>query len=102
MRISSDEVRALAILADRAVRDEAGAAAYRRGVADAEAGAVSALRFARGVLTARVRGTRRYRVAIAVDDGITARCNCPAGAEGAFCAHCVAAVTTWIGSLRGT
>lgn len=87
------------MLAVRGARLTAGEAAFRQGAADADRGAVRSLRFTRGTLTARVRGSRRYHVAIHFDDELHAACDCPVGEEGAFCRHCVAAVVSWLDSI---
>jgi len=97
-RFSRDETASLAVLADRAVLLEAGYPTYRRGLECAEAGRVSSLRFTRGgVLTARVAGTRRYRVQVVLGEEPTFSCTCPLGEEGAVCTHGVAAVLAWLG-----
>ncbi len=59
---------------------------------------VRALAEHEGAVTASVRGTRRYRVRLWVEENEVAHsCTCPLGAEGAFCKHCVAAGLAWLG-----
>jgi uncharacterized Zn finger protein len=96
-RRSRDEVLALTALAERALQLEAGYPSFTRGARYAEADLVSAMRFSNGVLTARVKGTRRYRVAVDLREQPTFACNCPIGAEGAVCKHAVATVLAWLG-----
>lgn len=48
-------------------------------------------------LVAAVQGTAFYAVSLWVaEEGLGYICSCPAGAEGAFCKHCVAVATVWI------
>lgn len=101
-RIDRDDLHALAVLAERAVQLEAGYLYFQRGAAYAQAGHVRGLRRSSGVLTARVRGTRRYRVMVDLADGLHHRCDCPLGEEGAFCKHCVATVLAWLSTIDAT
>lgn len=88
------------MLAERALRLEAGDAAFLAAASDLDAGNVRGLRFARGTLTARVRGARRYRVQVVLDDSLAYACDCPVGEQGVFCRHCAAALLAWIDSVR--
>jgi superfamily II DNA or RNA helicase len=48
-----------------------------------------------GTLTARVQGTRLYRVTFSIDDGfLTASCDCPVGGRDALCKHILCACFT--------
>lgn len=49
------------------------------------------------VLSAKVRGTRDYRVKLWVEgDDLGYSCTCPWAAEGNFCKHCVAVGLAWL------
>ncbi|RDK07591.1 SWIM zinc finger family protein [Cupriavidus lacunae] len=71
---------------------------FARGKAYFHDGAVSRLEEHEGALRANVRGTRSYRVELAVtDDGQLAyACNCPVGDVGVFCKHAVAVALSWL------
>jgi uncharacterized Zn finger protein len=97
-RLSRDETESLAVLAIRSLLLEAGYPTFKRGLEYADGGHVSGLRFSKGVLRARVKGTRRYRVQVAFGAEPSFWCNCPVGEEGAVCKHCVAATLAWIGT----
>lgn len=74
-----------------ALRDYAGEAVYQRGEAYFRDGAVSRLRDQGGKVSARVDGTRGYRVELWTDgEEFGHDCTCPHAAEGNFCKHCVA------------
>ncbi|NYH93398.1 DUF6880 family protein [Actinopolymorpha rutila] len=50
-------------------------------------------------VSAIVDGGRAYRVRLDLTPvGLEGRCNCPYGAEGFFCKHCVAAALAWLDS----
>ncbi|MET9022665.1 DUF6880 family protein [Actinopolymorpha sp. NPDC004070] len=50
-------------------------------------------------VSAIVDGGRAYRVRLDLTPvGLEGRCNCPFGAEGFFCKHCVAAALAWLDS----
>jgi uncharacterized Zn finger protein len=74
------------------LRRLAGARSYERGLDYAAAGQVARLARNEEGVEASVQGTHRYRVELRVgDDGeLVGSCNCPMGAGGAFCKHCVA------------
>ncbi|HLE57253.1 MAG TPA: SWIM zinc finger family protein, partial [Rhodothermia bacterium] len=75
----------------------AGAVSFRRGEAYCAGGKVRALAERDGTLTAKVLGTREYRVELWVEDGdLECSCTCPIGTDGAFCKHCVAAGLAWL------
>lgn len=75
----------------------AGAAAFRRGEAYYAAGAVGPFRVSENKVSARVDGTRTYRVELSDDDGeLAPDCTCPQGADGYFCKHCVALGLAWL------
>lgn len=71
---------------------------FARGRAYFHDGAVSRLEEHEDVVRASVRGTRRYRVELAVDgdNGIAYDCNCPVGDGGIFCKHAVAVALSWL------
>ncbi|MCW5977039.1 MAG: SWIM zinc finger family protein [Bryobacteraceae bacterium] len=79
-------------ITDAAIRRLAGGETYRRGYDYYRHGHVESLDDEDGGVRARVRGNRLYKVALSDDDGVLDYdCNCPQGADGAFCKHCVAA-----------
>lgn len=71
---------------------------FARGEAYFHDDAVSRLEEYEGAVRASVRGTRSYRVELAVaDDGeIAYECNCPVGDDGIFCKHVVAVALSWL------
>jgi len=85
-------VTSLATLLDEPnLRRLAGDRSFDRGVHYAEAGAVARLTRDESSVEASVQGTHRYRVELSVEDGeLRSHCDCPMGAGGAFCKHCVA------------
>ncbi|MFF5860010.1 SWIM zinc finger domain-containing protein [Streptomyces sp. NPDC012751] len=72
------------------LRNAAGPVSFARG--EDYAGAVSGLDIGGGTIRAAVPGRETYRVELAVtrQAGVTGSCDCPYGAEGHFCKHCVA------------
>ncbi|WP_234775322.1 SWIM zinc finger family protein [Paraburkholderia tropica] len=70
---------------------------FARGKTYFHDGVVSRLDERDEAVRATVRGTHRYRVELAVDDGELAYdCNCPVGDDGAFCKHAVAVALSWL------
>ncbi len=85
------------ILDRRTLRRMAGARSFERGDDYFAHGHVRAVVEHEGTITARVRGTRPYRVKLRVEGGDLAySCTCPVGADGAFCKHCVAVGLAWL------
>ena len=85
------------VLTRDVLRREARAKSYRRGDAYFEGGAVRGIVEDKGVLTAKVQGTRNYAVRLWADgDRLGYSCSCPLGVDGVFCKHCVAAGLTWL------
>ena len=82
----------LAQLLDHSIlRRMADPASYERGVEYAASGRVLRVTRNEMSLEASVEGTRRYRVELWEEDGdLKATCDCPMGARGVFCKHCVA------------
>lgn len=79
------------------VRSLADAKTFARGMAYFHDGVVSRLDEREEVVRATVRGTHRYRVELAADDGgLAYHCNCPVGDEGVFCKHAVALALSWL------
>ena len=80
------------------VQAQADAGSFARGMAYFHDGAVSRLDADEGAVRASVRGTRRYRVELAVagESEIAYVCNCPVGDEGIFCKHAVAVALAWL------
>jgi uncharacterized Zn finger protein len=85
------------VLTLAAVQSLADTKTFARGKAYFHDGVVSRLEERDDVVRATVRGTHRYRVELAADDGELAYdCNCPVGDEGAFCKHAVAVALSWL------
>ena len=70
---------------------------FPRGVEYFQAGLVESMTEYEGVITAKVRGSREYRVRLWVErDALDYECTCPRGEDGDFCKHCVAAGLAWL------
>jgi uncharacterized Zn finger protein len=79
------------ILDRRILRQMAGARSFERGEEYFASGRVRALTQHEAQVTAKVRGTREYRVELWTEsDGVGYACTCPMGADGVFCKHGVA------------
>jgi uncharacterized Zn finger protein len=75
----------------------AGARSFERGEYYFSNGHVGYLVEHEGTITAKVQGTRPYRVKLWVEDGdLDYSCTCPVGTDGAFCKHCVAVGLAWL------
>ncbi len=58
---------------------------------------VGAIAEHKGTITAKVKGTRLYRVKLWIDKGeLEYSCTGPVGEDGEFCVHCVAVELTWL------
>ncbi|MDH3475154.1 MAG: hypothetical protein OEM59_15855 [Rhodospirillales bacterium] len=69
---------------------------FARGEVYFDEGAVRSLRDHGDGVKAVVKGTRKYRVRLKVeDDELEYDCNCPVGMDGEFCKHCVAVGLAW-------
>ena len=80
----------------RTLRRMAGARSFERGEDYFASGQVRALAEHEGTVTAKVRGTREYRVKLWIEGGhLEYSCTCPVGTDGAFCKHCVAVGLAW-------
>jgi cupin 2 domain-containing protein len=85
------------VLHRRTILALAGTPIFARGHRYYREGRVEGLARSDGRLTARVRGSEPYDVAIWVrGDGLAYACSCPFAAEGAFCKHCVATALAWL------
>jgi uncharacterized Zn finger protein len=75
----------------------AGSRSFERGedyFVDRQVGAIAEHK---GTITAKVQGTRLYRVKLWIDKGeLEYSCTCPVGEDGEFCKHCVAVGLTWL------
>lgn len=86
-----------AVLDRSTLRHLAGARSFERGVGYFASGAVRGLSEEGGVVSARVRGTREYKVGLWEREGKAGySCTCPVGADGGFCKHCVAVGLAWL------
>lgn len=96
-RMTRSSNRTLAkLLTPDSLREMADNRSFGRGRDYFVEGLVRSLQVRDGVLTAKVHGTRPYRVKLWEDDGeLDYECNCPVGGGGAFCKHCVAAGLAW-------
>ncbi|MEX0803855.1 MAG: SWIM zinc finger family protein [Candidatus Binatia bacterium] len=75
----------------------AGAVSFERGEDYFANNHVERLNEQNGVITARVQGTQPYRVKLWLDKkDLDYSCNCPVGADGEFCKHCVAVGLSWL------
>ncbi|MBI5198138.1 MAG: SWIM zinc finger family protein, partial [Nitrospirae bacterium] len=85
-------------LLDRhALSRAAGARSFERGEDYFAGGQVGSLTEYRGTITAKVQGTRPYRVKLWAEDGeVRHSCTCPVGQDGDFCKHCVAVGLAWL------
>jgi hypothetical protein len=70
------------------ILDLAGPASYDRGVGYVDN--ITKLAVNGSQVTATVLGTDEYEVTLYLDDQLDGECDCPFGAEGNFCKHCVA------------
>jgi tetratricopeptide (TPR) repeat protein len=87
---------------DAVIRRLAGAQSYQRGLDYFSHGHVESLENSGGSVHAVVRGNQDYTVRLTADDGVLDYlCDCPAGSEGAFCKHCVAAALAWLNRAAG-
>jgi uncharacterized Zn finger protein len=90
------------VLTREALRQLAGGQSFGRGEDYFESGQVMSLVERDGKLTASVQGSEDYRVKIWVrDHALDYDCNCPVGADGAFCKHCVAVGLAWLANAPG-
>src|SRR5882724_8957367 len=79
------------------LRRMAGAVSFERGEDYFLNGQVKALAEHGGTITAKVQGTRPYRVELWIEEeGLEYSCTCPVGADGEFCKHCVAVGLAWL------
>ena len=75
----------------------AGARSFERGEDYFANGQVRGLAQHEQTVTAKVLGTREYRVKLWSEDGdLEFSCTCPVGDDGGFCKHCVAVGLAWL------
>jgi uncharacterized Zn finger protein len=91
-----------AVLLERdTLRRLAGARSFDRGEGYFLNGQVKALAENEGTITAKVQGTRPYRVELWIEeDDLEYSCTCPIGADGEFCKHCVAVGLSWTENIE--
>jgi uncharacterized Zn finger protein len=81
----------------RNLRRMAGGVSFERGEDYFLNGQVKALAEHGGTITAKVQGTRPYRVELWIEEeNLEYSCTCPMGADGEFCKHCVAVGLAWL------
>jgi len=81
----------------RNLRRMAGAVSFERGEDYFLNGQVKALAEHEGTITAKVQGTRPYRVELWIEEeDLEYSCTCPMGADGEFCKHCVGVGLAWL------
>lgn len=79
------------------LRRIAGERSFERGEDYFVNGQVKALAEHEEAITAKVQGTRPYRVKLWIaEDDLEYSCTCPVGADGEFCKHCVAVGLAWL------
>lgn len=89
--MSSEFKQLLNILDRNILLRQAGSRAYSRGESYFVLNNVRTLSEREGIVTATVRGTQDYSVSLWLDnDELAYTCDCPEGAKGRFCKHCVA------------
>ena len=87
------------VVTEQSIRELADVQSFERGRSYFDAGRVRKFAIAGTTVTAVVQGTSSYRVRLTVTRaGLDGECNCPYGAEGVFCKHCVAAALAWLES----
>ena len=85
------------ILSRNALKTLAWGQSFERGQAYFRDGSVRALQASGGVISAKVQGTRTYRVRLWSEDGeLRHDCSCPLGDDELFCKHCVAIGLAWL------
>ena len=86
-----------AFLERRNLHRMAGARSFERGEDYFLNRQVKTLAGEEGTITAKVQGTRPYRVELWIEeDDLEYSCTCPVGADGEFCKHCVAVGLAWL------
>jgi uncharacterized Zn finger protein len=90
-----------AFLERSALHRMGGARSFERGEDYFLNGQVKALAENEGTITAKVQGTRPYRVKLWIEeDDLEYSCTCPVGADGEFCKHCVAVGLRWLENIE--
>jgi uncharacterized Zn finger protein len=85
------------------IRRLAGEQSYQRGLDYFSHGHVETLENLDTSVRAVVRGNHDYTVTLLADDGVLDyACDCPAGIDGSFCKHCVAASLAWLDQAAGS
>jgi hypothetical protein len=85
------------LFSERSLRMLADSGSYERGRAYFDDERVQKLVVSGNTAKATVEGSELYRVLLTVDDvGLDGECECPYGAEGFFCKHCVAVALAWL------
>jgi uncharacterized protein DUF6880/SWIM zinc finger len=95
--IAKDSSPFAACLEPRNLRRMAGGVSFERGEDYFLDGQVKAFAEHEGTITAKVQGTRPYRVELWIEeDDLEYSCTCPVCTDGEFCKHCVAVGLTWL------
>lgn len=89
------------LLSPAKLKKLAGSSVYARGEAYFNSAAVTRLKLADDVLSAKVAGSYTYAVKLwEEDDRIEYGCSCPHGEEGNFCKHCVTVGLAWVAESK--
>lgn len=85
------------------IRELTDSKSWDKGVKYHEQGNVVSIFEGDNAVTAKVSGTRDYRVKLWLEDGeLGSSCTCPMGEAGVFCKHCVAAGLTYLEDAGGS
>ncbi|HBW23275.1 MAG: hypothetical protein A2X28_06335 [Elusimicrobia bacterium GWA2_56_46] len=91
----------LKLLNRHAIKDLADERSFSRGEQYQANGRVISLTEHGGHIVATVQGTEKYHVRISAKDRrFEYFCDCPVGAEGDFCKHCVATSLEWLAGVQ--
>jgi uncharacterized Zn finger protein len=89
-------------MTDAVIRRLAGGQSYQRGLDYFSHGHVESLEETDDGVCAVVHGNQDYTVTLTAHEGVLDySCDCPVGADGAFCKHCVAAALAWLNRATG-
>lgn len=88
-------------LSERSLRMLADSGSYERGRVYYDSGWVRKYTAQGDTVSAVVQGSRLYRVKLTLAPvRVTGECDCPMGADGVFCKHCVAVALAWLATKQ--